>query len=73
MLDIIRKSREETSAEDVDTVLGLYRQTKALEFAETASRELIDKAYGLIDDLPLDVSGKTLFRRISQFMVDRQT
>lgn len=73
LLDIIRKSREETSAEDVDTVLGLYRQTKALEFAETASRELIDKAYGLIDDLPLDVSGKTLFRSISQFMVDRQT
>lgn len=73
LLDIIRKPREETSAEDVDTVLGLYRQTKSLEFAETASRELIDKAYGLIDNLPLDVSGKTLFRSISQFMVDRQT
>ena len=73
LLEIIRKPREETSAEDVDTVLDLYRQTKSLEFAEAASRELIDKAYGLIDNLPLDSSGKTLFRSISQFMVDRQT
>ena len=73
LLGIIRKSREETTDQDVETVLGLYRRTGALDYAENASRREIETAFEIIDRLPLEGRGKELFRDISQFMVDRQT
>jgi geranylgeranyl pyrophosphate synthase len=73
LLEIIRKSRDDTTNTDVEAVLDLYRRTGALEFAENASREQIETSFKIIDRLPLESRGKELFRDISQFMVDRQT
>jgi len=73
LLDIIRKPREQTTSHDVDTVIQLYNDVGALDFATVECRRLIDNAFTLIAGLPLEDTGKALFREISRFIIDRQT
>jgi geranylgeranyl pyrophosphate synthase len=73
LLEAIRKPRQETTDEDVAMVMGLYERIGALGFADAECRRLIERAFEIIDDLPLDHRGKELFRSISRFMIDRQS
>lgn len=73
LLEIIRQPRDQTSTDDVNTVMGLYEKIGALDFAEKESKKLIDRAFSIIDELPLEDSGKELFRAISRYMIDRQS
>lgn len=73
LLDIIGKPREQTTPREIDTVIRLYKDLGALDFADAQCQRLIDNAFTLIEGLPLEDSGKALFRDISRFMIDRQT
>lgn len=73
LLDIIRKPREQTTTSEIDTVIQLYQDLGALNFAGEECNRLVDQAHTLVDRLPLEDSGKELFRAISRFIIDRQT
>lgn len=73
LLEILGKPREDTTTADVRRVVEIYKRADSLEFAEAESSRLIDRAFSIIDRLPLEEQGKELFRAISRFMVDRQT
>jgi geranylgeranyl pyrophosphate synthase len=73
LLDIIAKPREQTTPPEVDTVIRIYKDVGALDFADAQCQRLIDNAFTVIEELPLEETGKALFRAISQFMIDRQT
>ncbi len=73
LIELTRRPREETTGDDVETVVASYRQAGAFDFAESECSRLIDRAFEVIERLPLDEDGKSLFRAIGRFMVDRQT
>jgi len=72
-LEILAKPRDSTTAEDVAWAIQFYRDTGALEFAQAEAAKLIAKAENVISTLPLDESGREVFRAISRFMIDRVT
>lgn len=73
LVEIVSKPRDATTPEDVAWAIGFYRATGALDFADEEARRFQRKADDVIDRLPLDASGKEVFRAISRFMVDRST
>ena len=73
LVEIIRRSREETTPLDVAWAIEYYRKIGALEFAQGEARRLIDGAFAVIDRIPMEDAHRDLFREISRFMIDRST
>ncbi len=73
LVEIVRRSREETSPADVGWAIDFYRRTGALEFAQREAGRLIDGALGVIEQLPMEESHREIFRAIGRFMIDRKT
>ena len=73
LLEVLSRPREETTTEDVEWAIRLFRETGGLEFARQEADALIERAEKVVEGLPLDDSGKGIFRAISRFMVDRIT
>jgi geranylgeranyl pyrophosphate synthase len=71
LIEIVSKSREATTSADVDWAISFYRETGALDFAQEEARRFLARAEDVLDKLPLDASGKDVFRAISRFMIDR--
>ncbi len=73
LVEVVSKPREETTARDVEWAIAFYRAVGAFEHAEEEARLLIRRADVVIDSIPLDASGKAVFRAISRFMIDRNS
>jgi geranylgeranyl pyrophosphate synthase len=73
LVEIVGKPREETGIDDVSWVIDLYKRAGAVEFAQNEAQALIQQSQEVIETLPLDDSGKQVFRAIAKFMIDRTT
>lgn len=73
LVEIVSKPRAETTAEDVDWAIDLFRRTGAIQFAQEEAAALIRRAEEVIETLPLDAAGKDVFGAIGRFMVDRSS
>jgi geranylgeranyl pyrophosphate synthase len=71
LLEVMRKPREETTAEDVSWVLGLYEQCGSMRFARATADCLIAEALEELETLP--VEQRPRFRRIVEFIAERTT
>ena len=69
LLDVIARPREQTTDADVQRVMALYEKSGSLEFARGYAGELIDRAFAVIDGIP--IADKQPFRDIAQFLADR--
>ena len=73
LIEIVRRSREETTPEDVQWAIAYYRGIGGIEFAQSEAQRLIGEAFQVIDRIPMEEAQKELFRVISRFMIDRTT
>jgi len=69
LVEIIRSARSDTTDEDVEWVVSLYRRLGSLEFARAKADELVAEAFETIERMP--VENKDFFRRVARFMVLR--
>jgi len=68
---ILLKSRDETSPDDVQWVIDLYERCGALDYASQRADELVQEAYGVIEELPL--ASKDFFKQLARFMAERKS
>ncbi len=73
LVEIVRRSREETTPADVRWAIEFYRRIGAMDFAQAEAGRLIDGAFAVIDRIPMEESHRELFRVISRFMIDRNS
>lgn len=71
--EVMAKERDATSEEEVRWAIDFFRQTGALDFAESEAAALVRKADDLIESLPFSAEGRNLFRAISRYIVERKT
>ncbi len=69
LVEIARKSRPETTDEEVEWVMGLYGRLGSLEFARARAQELAADALRSADLIP--VANRDFFRRVVRFMIER--
>ena len=69
LIEVFRAPREQTSAEDVQSVMALYQRCGSIAFAQQKADALIDQAFAVIDRLPL--GNKAVFRQVAAFMAKR--
>ena len=73
LMNIMARSRDETSADDVAWAIELFRRSGALDFAQKRAEELIAKGDEVIESVPLSEEGREVFSAISQYIVNRKT
>jgi geranylgeranyl pyrophosphate synthase len=71
LLAVMRKSRDETTDEDVSWVIGLYEQCGSMRYAQETADRLIGEAQEALEMLPTEQRPK--FRRIVEFIAERTT
>jgi len=71
LIEIMTKQREETTDDDVQSVLNIYNKHGAIEHAQVYADDLIKQTYDIIDEIPTD--NKAVFRDIANFMAQRMT
>ena len=71
LIEIMSKQREETTDDDVQSVLNIYNKHGAIEHAQVYADDLIKQTYDIIDEIPTD--NKAVFRDIANFMAQRMT
>jgi geranylgeranyl pyrophosphate synthase len=71
LIEIMTKQREETTDDDVQSVLNIYNKHGAIEHAQEYADDLIKQTYDIIDEIPTD--NKAVFRDIANFMAQRMT
>ncbi len=71
LIEIMTKRREETTDDDVQSVLNIYNKHGAIENAQKYADDLIKQTYDIIDEIPTD--NKAVFRDIANFMAQRMT
>lgn len=69
LVEILRKPREQTTVEDVQWAIELYRRNGAIRFAQEEAGRLTREAHGVIDTLP--VRDQQLFRDLADYMIKR--
>lgn len=67
--EIMLKPREETTTDDIEWVLDVYRQYDTMRYAQDYAENLVQQAYKTINEIPVD--DKTIFRDIASFMAQR--
>ncbi|WP_169703752.1 hypothetical protein [Candidatus Kuenenia stuttgartiensis] len=65
------KPREETTADDIEWVLDVYRRYDAMKYAQDYAENLVQQAYKTINEIPVD--DKTIFKEIASFMAQRMS
>ncbi|MDR4509128.1 MAG: polyprenyl synthetase family protein [Candidatus Brocadiaceae bacterium] len=68
---IMMKPREETTDNDIQWALELYKKHNVLQYAQGYADKLVIKAYQTIDEIPLE--DKTIFKEIANFMARRMS
>jgi len=68
--DIMARPRTETTDADVARVASLYRQLGSLDFARSEAERLVQQAFDIIDQVPVDDAG--FFRDVTEYMVSRK-
>ncbi|MFW5915563.1 MAG: polyprenyl synthetase family protein [Planctomycetota bacterium] len=71
LIRIMSRGRDETSEEDVQWVISLYRNLGSLEFADNRAEELVAEAFDTIGRIP--VRDKSFFQEVAAFMAERAT
>ncbi len=71
LLGIMRSSRDDTSGEDVDWAVDLYRRCGSIEFAQSESRRLTCEAREVLGRLPL--VGDGLLGKLVDHLTERKT
>ncbi|MCR4293435.1 MAG: polyprenyl synthetase family protein [Candidatus Kuenenia sp.] len=69
--EIMLKPREETTADDIERVLDVYRRYDAMKYAQDYAENLVQQAYKTINEIPVD--DKTIFKEIASFMAQRMS
>lgn len=69
--EIMLKPREETTADDIEWVLDVYRRYDAMKYAQDYAENLVQQAYKTINEIPVD--DKTIFKEIASFMAQRMS
>ncbi|WP_347274668.1 polyprenyl synthetase family protein [Candidatus Kuenenia sp.] len=69
--EIMLKPREETTADDIERVLEVYRRYDAMKYAQDYAENLVQQAYKTINEIPVD--DKTIFKEIASFMAQRMS
>ena len=71
LIEIMLKEREDTTEQDVNNVLGIYKRYGAIDQAQKCADDLIKQTDIIIDDMP--VNNKTVFKEIAGFMAQRMS
>lgn len=71
LIEIANRDRSETSDDDVQWVISLYKQLGSLDFARSKAQELVNEAFKTIEKIPVD--NKSFFRNVANFMAERTT
>jgi geranylgeranyl pyrophosphate synthase len=69
LLAVMARPREETTAKDVRWVIGLYRRTGAIEFAQDYAAGLVGQANRVIEKMP--GTGEKALKDLALFLVKR--
>jgi len=69
LLDVMRKSREETTPDDVAWVIGLYNKCGSLAYASDTANTLIARVCEQLETLPMDA--RAPLRNLVMYMVER--
>lgn len=69
--EIMLKPREETTVDDIEWVLDVYRRYDAMKYAQDYAENLVQQAYKTINEIPVD--DKTIFKEIASFMAQRMS
>lgn len=69
LIEIMKKSREQTTKEDIEWVLNLYKKLRTIEFAQKKAEKLKGEALKIIDSI--DFEKKDLIRDIAEFIISR--
>ncbi|HHT9136712.1 MAG TPA: polyprenyl synthetase family protein [Candidatus Wunengus sp. YC60] len=69
--DIMLKPRDETTDNDINWVLEIYKKYNVLKYAQDYAENLIKQAYNTIDEFPIE--DKTVFKEIASFMAKRMS
>ncbi|MDO8142450.1 MAG: polyprenyl synthetase family protein [Candidatus Brocadiales bacterium] len=69
--DIMLKPRDETTDNDINWVLEIYKKYNVLKYAQDYAENLIKQAYNTIDGFPIE--DKTVFKEIASFMAKRMS
>jgi len=72
LVDVVRAPREETSAEDIDWTIGYYQKEGVLEFAQAEAERLAARSESVLEELPFGEDGKSGFREMIRFVVQRK-
>jgi len=67
---VMRKSREETTAQDVQRVIGIFRKYDAVGFAQKFADDLVAQALRIIDEIPF--KEPETFRSFARFISARK-
>lgn len=68
---IMLKPRDETTDNDIQKVLDIYRKYGAIQHAQDYAENLVRQAYKTIDEIP--TGNKTIFKEIASFMAQRMS
>lgn len=68
---IMSKPRNETTDDDIQWVLDVYKKYNAIKYAQDYADDLVKQAYKTIDEIP--VENKTIFKEIASFMANRMS
>ncbi len=69
--DIMLKPRDETTDDDIQLALAVYKKYDAIKYAQDYADNLIRQSYNTIDEIP--VENKTIFKEIASFMANRMS
>ncbi|MCF6158971.1 MAG: polyprenyl synthetase family protein [wastewater metagenome] len=67
--NIMVKLRDETTDNDIQFVLDIYKKYNAIQYAQNYAEQLVQQAYKTIDEIPIE--NKTIFKEIASFMAQR--
>lgn len=71
LINIANLDRADTTDEDVDWVISLYKKVGSLDFAQSTAEKLVQEAFDTIENIP--VENKLFFRNVANFMAERTT
>ena len=69
LLKIMAKARDETSEDDVRSVMALYERCGSLAFARDTAERLIEQAHDVLRELPIEQQEP--LRRLATYMAER--
>ncbi|MFA4907224.1 MAG: polyprenyl synthetase family protein [archaeon] len=69
LVKVMAKPRDETTKEDIEWAIRLYKRTGSMDFAQEYAEKLIKDAFEVIDAIPL--RNKQVFKDIALYIAER--